>query len=169
MKKLLLLSMIVITTSGFADSLDLGLIGITAHGADTTSQDWSEMKRKISHAADVVWNPEVNLTYEHDGWIANATYINDCAGFDAYFVGAGYRWHLTQTFHAEILAGPYFRKIYVENEDNGQMDGTKKVVEFLPWISLQKDFMFSKNFGAFVNLSSNYALTHAFTGIKVNF
>lgn len=177
-KTISLIAILLSTQLHASDSLSLGLLGVTSHaGGSADSRDWQTMKRKISNNGKVVWNPELNLTYEHNGWLINGTYVNDCQGFDAYFFGVGYQWEITKTFHASLIAGPYFRKkwFYQEtrNTYTGNLMGTtkteKKEILFVPWISLQKDFMFTNHVGAFVSISSNYALTHAVGGIKYVF
>lgn len=153
-----------------ADSLNLGFIGLTSHsGAGMPDpRAYGFMKRKISKTGYVVWNPELNLTYEHKGWLFNATYLRDCMDNPTYFAGVGYQWHIYETFHASIIAGPYVKKeMRLSTKKDPQYVGTK--VSFVPWISLQKDFMFTEKVGAFVSVSSNYALTHALTGLKFKF
>lgn len=165
MKQLLILFILVITSSkAVADSIDVGFIGVSAH-AGAPYHGWNQAKRKISDAGKVVWNPELNATYEHKGWLFNTTYLNDCNGYDAYYVGLGYRWMISETFSASAIVGGIYHKVLDFNK-KGQLNSMKYKLELAPMISLQKDFMFTKNFGAFTNISSNYFLTHAFVGLK---
>lgn len=168
-----LILMIVIGASArttHADSVSLGLIGITSHGASSASSGaYRWMPRKISSIMQTVWNPELNFTYERGNWLFNATYVSDCMNKDAYYLGIGKRWNITDSFYASVLAGAYFVKDPIFMNDFKRLEGFKNKVIFAPWISLEKDFKISGGVHAFINMSSNIALTHAVTGIKYKY
>lgn len=156
--------------AAYADSVSLGLLGITSHGASSARQGaYAWMPRKITGFMQTVWNPELNFTYETNNWLFNATYVSDCMNKDAYYVGMGKRWDITEGFYASILAGAYFVKDPIFMNDFKRLEGFKNKVIFAPWISLEKDFKLSGGIHAFINVSSNIALTHSVTGIKYKY
>lgn len=161
---------LLLSVKAQADSVSLGVIGLTSHGMNSANdKSYTHMPRKVSRAGLTVWNPELNLTWEHSGYLFNATYVSDCMAQDAYYLGAGYRWNISENFSASILGGIYFRKDPQFKEDFKRIDGYKNQIVFAPWISLERDFKISGGVHAFVNLSSNVALTHAVTGIKYKY
>lgn len=167
MRNLILIG-VLFSTLALADSLDVGLVGLSAHGG-MNKYGWSSAKRKLSETGYVVWNPEVNLTYEHSGWLFNAAYINDCNGYDSVFTGAGYRWSITENFSASFVLGLFYHRELLYNYATSEVTSKKYVVSLAPMVSLQRDFMFNDTYGAFVNVSSNFFLTHAFAGLKARF
>ena len=155
----------LLSLNAFGDSITIGLLGITSHQKVVSTRGWEKMKHKISKTNYVVWNPQINLTYEHSGWLLNATAVQDCYGFGAYYAGAGRSFRLMDTLSLNALVGVYHRKQYIYY-DSGD---TKRQTLFMPWIGVQKDFPITERISAFVSLNTNYFLTHALTGIKQTF
>lgn len=151
----------------YADSLNLGLIGLTSHINSANDASWQYMKRKVSKTAYTVWHPEFNLTFEKSKFLLNFTYLKDCQDFDAYYLGAGYRLNITDTFYTNLMVGAYKRTSYYLI--NGAPNHLIHQILFVPWIGIQKDFMITKEFGTFISLNTNYYLTHTFAGIKYKF
>lgn len=167
--KTLALVLSLVSSAAFADTISLGLMGVSAHAVGVDDAQWSTMPNKISKTGYVVWNPEINLTYERKGWLVNATYAVDCQGRNSYYVGAGYRWDVNPTFHVAAMAGAFFRTHALYDSKTGKAVRTNKQVLFVPWVTLEKDFPITNSLSAFASVSSNYALTHAVMGLKVSF
>ena len=170
LKAVMIVMLLGISPIKAKDSVSLGLLGLSSHGLGSATQGaYEHMPRKVSKTGYTVWNPELNLTIESNGWLLNTTYVSDCMNKDAYYLGVGYRWNVSETLHVSILGGAYFVKDPQFKNDFKRIEGFKDKVIFAPWLSLEKDFKVVGDLYAFIGVSSNVALTHAVTGFKFNY
>jgi hypothetical protein len=161
----------LLISAAHADSLSVNFIGISHHGVANDYKGSPErLKRVIHDDGQIVWNPEIGVTYTADGITYNATVIDDCLGRTGYFMGAGPVWALSDTLRIGAAAGFYVYRLIIDHrrDASGRMRGADKpgwAVLATPWFIMQKDVAMSHNYFASVNAVSNIFLTHVMLGI----
>lgn len=170
--KYLIVLISFLSINSYCNSLTVGFAGLTYHAANYEESWEPYMKRKLSKDGRLVWNPELNISFNKEDTVYNLTWLNDCFGRDAYFIGAGKRWVQENNITFGLIGGLYIRptfKIGKEtlNTPDEFVHGKTEIIP-LPWLYIQKDFEITENVSFTTQASSNYMLTHIIFGITVN-
>jgi hypothetical protein len=163
MKVLMIILASLVANIANADSLSLDVLGLTHHGVEVYTTN--EVVRRVSNDGNVVWNPEINVTYQKESRLYNLSVISDCFDNTAMFAGGGKSWEVIEDLNVALVFGLYIRK----HPPRIVMPTFTSVGDYdvlpLPWLSVRKEIRIDKVWSASVGLSSNYALTHGTFGL----
>lgn len=159
---------ILIGMQALANSTSLGFASLTYHtvGLEFDRSFSDRMVRKITPGGELVYNPELSLTLERDGRIFNATYINDCFGDHAYFVGAGKEWTVSPTLNVGLLGGIYVRPHYDDRPVADNFHNDDHDILPMPFFFIQKNIPIDEKYSFSIQMGTNYALTHLLFGVN---
>lgn len=169
MKNLIIL-ITLISLNLSAESLNIGFFGITAHTAGGDLDYSDKMKRKIDKNGVFAHHIEFNMTYVNkDSFLINATMLKDCFDNDAYFLGAGKQWEISENLYGQFSVGIYARKNFAKNV-NLEIGSTHGKIDYIPtpWIGLKRNFPINNSWSISTQINTNVFLTHGTFGIEFN-
>lgn len=118
MKKLILITMILLSQAAKADSYQISLLGVTHHGVHIPPAEPSIMLNKLTGDAVWAYNPQFNLTrYKENGELLNVSFVVDCYRSAALNVALGKRFNYTDNLKYGYVYGFYFRSAPGDKKD----------------------------------------------------
>lgn len=112
MKKLILITMILLSQAAKADSYQISFFGLTHHGlpAVEPGEDGINMKSKLDKFGVWAYNPQFNFTrYKDNGDLLNVSFVADCYQNAALNLALGKRYKHNDSFSYGYVYGLYFR------------------------------------------------------------
>lgn len=166
--KYILTLVLILSLNTYADSLNIGLLGLTFHGMSSDIDYAPQMKRKIDKNGIFAHHIEFNLTYiNKDNFIFNSTILKDCFDNDAYYLGIGKQWEVSENLYAHFTIGMYVRKTFAKDIDLtiGSSDGKMDYIP-APWIGLKRNFEINESWSFSTQVNTNVFLTHGTFGFE---
>ena len=146
-----------------AESRQISLFGITAHGIEASKSSIRDMRNKITSDGFLALNPQLNLTYiKDDGSFKNFTALIDCYARPAIFIGSGKQYLVKPDLTLGYVLGVYFRMFPPRDQTKLFKVGNYQIIP-TPALSLQ----YRINDRFFLRFQSNYVIN--FTDIAWEF
>ena len=181
--KYIILLLLLLPSTAYADSLEIHLQGLTIHGFQNTGDVSKRMPRKIDDNGQAVLTPGFAIAWNKNDWIFSQSFVKDCYDNFASSTLFGRQWNTKiPNLTLQFLGGVYIRErplLCIEGVCFEAVDIPWKIrstlgnndIDIIPMAFGGINYRQSLGKRAYlhVNLFTNVVLTHFTTGIGWDF
>lgn len=174
---LALLAATIVSCESKAESLTVGLVGMTYHGFGYDKRYGKDMVRRLSSDGGYVWQPELAVTYKTDDLVVyNVSLVDDCFGHGALNLSVGKSTQVTENLSLSALIGFYARRTpplpygtYNEDLPTAFRHAINIDTVLMPWAAAQYNVPFTDKTAVSLQVATNLMITHAILGFKFDY